>query len=180
VHRANINFLGVEVSTGHLTKSNDARDDISALLLYTYPIPNVITALQAATQDESLHEPTYSSVCYMFAYRLNSDYLRTLHSVHVHVPFRYRYDGAKRIDCTKATIVKALGVIQLVKLETVNFDRGGRNTLLGEEGGDLLALVALKLNDLPHLLVVDERAVACELLDVDDHTISHSSIPSST
>jgi hypothetical protein len=49
-------------------------------------------------------------------------------------------------------------------LETVNLDRRLRDALLDEERGDLLALVALELDDLPHLRVLDERAVARELL----------------
>jgi hypothetical protein len=48
--------------------------------------------------------------------------------------------------------------------EAVDLDRGGGDALLDEKVGDLLALVALELDDLAHLLVVDERAVARELL----------------
>lgn len=48
--------------------------------------------------------------------------------------------------------------------EAVQLDGVARDALVGKEGRDLSALVALELDDLPHLLVVDERAVAGELL----------------
>jgi len=48
--------------------------------------------------------------------------------------------------------------------ETMNLDGVLADTLADEEGGDLRTLVTLELDDLAHLLVVDERAVARELL----------------
>jgi hypothetical protein len=46
----------------------------------------------------------------------------------------------------------------------MELDRGLGNTLLREECGYLSPLVTLELDDLTHLLVVDEGAVASELL----------------
>lgn len=50
-------------------------------------------------------------------------------------------------------------------LETVNLDLVlGRDTLLDDESGDLLTLITLELDDLTEILVVNNSAVACELL----------------
>ena len=46
----------------------------------------------------------------------------------------------------------------------MHLDRGAVDAVLDEEVADLDALVALELDDLPHLLVVDEGAVAGEFL----------------
>ena len=46
----------------------------------------------------------------------------------------------------------------------MELDRGLGNTLLREERGYLCPLVTLKLDDLAHLLVVNEGAVTSELL----------------
>ena len=46
----------------------------------------------------------------------------------------------------------------------MELDRGLGNTLLREESGYLGPLVTLELDHLAHLLVVDEGAVASELL----------------
>jgi len=40
----------------------------------------------------------------------------------------------------------------------------GSNTLLDDESGDLLTLITLELDDLTEILVVNNSAVACELL----------------
>ena len=47
----------------------------------------------------------------------------------------------------------------------MELDRGPGNTLFREECGYLGPLVTLELDDLTHLLVVDEGAIASELLE---------------
>lgn len=49
-------------------------------------------------------------------------------------------------------------------LKSVHLDRSFLNSILGQEGGNLGALISLKLDDLSHLLVVDESAVAGKFL----------------
>jgi len=49
-------------------------------------------------------------------------------------------------------------------LEPMELDSVSRDTLFGEEICNLDPLVTLKLNDLTHLLIVNEVAVARELL----------------
>jgi hypothetical protein len=46
----------------------------------------------------------------------------------------------------------------------VNFDSARGNALFNEEAVDLLSLVALELNDLAHLLVINKGAIAGEIL----------------
>ena len=48
--------------------------------------------------------------------------------------------------------------------EAVNMDGVLVNALFDEECVDLLALVALKLDDLPELSIIDDVTVACEFL----------------
>lgn len=48
--------------------------------------------------------------------------------------------------------------------EAVEFDRGLGDALLSEEVGDLEALIALELDDLAKLFVVDQSPVACKIL----------------
>jgi hypothetical protein len=50
----------------------------------------------------------------------------------------------------------------------VQLDGGLGDPFLREEVGDLEPLITLKLNDLTHLLVVDESAVAGEFLKCSD------------
>jgi hypothetical protein len=49
-------------------------------------------------------------------------------------------------------------------LESMHLDGRSLNSILGQEGGDLGALISLKLDDLSHLLIVDEGAIAGEFL----------------
>jgi len=46
----------------------------------------------------------------------------------------------------------------------MHLDGGFLQAILDEEGGDLGTLVSLKLDDLAHLLIVDECTVASEFL----------------
>lgn len=49
-------------------------------------------------------------------------------------------------------------------LEPVHLDSTLFHSVVDQEGGDLNALITLQLDDLAHLLVFDERAVASEFL----------------
>jgi hypothetical protein len=46
----------------------------------------------------------------------------------------------------------------------VKLDRRLGDALLGEEAGDLEPLIALELDDLAELFVVDKSTVACKIL----------------
>lgn len=46
----------------------------------------------------------------------------------------------------------------------MNLDSRFLNPIFDEEGGDLGTLISLELDDLTHLLVVNERSIACEFL----------------
>lgn len=55
------------------------------------------------------------------------------------------------------------------ELEPVQLDGVLRNSLFGEEGGDLEPMVTLQLDDLSHLFVLDERPVTGKFLDISEH-----------
>jgi hypothetical protein len=56
---------------------------------------------------------------------------------------------------------------QADRSESMHLDGGFFHSVIDEEGRYLGALVSLKLNNLAHLLVIDEGAVACELLIIN-------------
>jgi len=49
-------------------------------------------------------------------------------------------------------------------LESMHLDRSSLNSILCQEGGNLGALISLKLDNLSHFLIVDKSAVASEFL----------------
>lgn len=53
-----------------------------------------------------------------------------------------------------------------VRSETVDLDRGLGDTLVDQESRDVGTLIALELNDLTGLFVVNKGTVACEFLEL--------------
>lgn len=47
----------------------------------------------------------------------------------------------------------------------MDLDLGLVNSIFDQEGGDLGSLITLKLNDLTHLLVINQSSVAGEFLE---------------
>ena len=67
-------------------------------------------------------------------------------------------------DCIMPTLYNSASAQD--RLETVNLDSALGNALLGEELRNLYTLITLELDDLSELLIVHDRPVTGEVLEV--------------